>query len=96
MAWASVLRLGSFCLCLCHLLPLRRPSPLIAFEQIKPDYLLWLGLAGAASAGVLLVRAHLLVAYCLLQLIHGLDEGRGRETRVPIEKKAAAKEPLAL
>jgi hypothetical protein len=29
------------------------------FEQKEPDYLLW----GAASARVLLVRAHLLVAY---------------------------------
>jgi hypothetical protein len=37
-------------------------------------------------SGVLLVRAHLLVAYCLLQLIHGL--GEEGETRNPPEKKA--------
>jgi hypothetical protein len=35
----------------------------IAFEQKERDCLLW-GLGLLPSAGVLLVRAHLLVAYC--------------------------------
>jgi hypothetical protein len=40
-------------------LSLHPPPPQIPFEQKEPDYLLW-----TPSARVLLVRAHLLGAYC--------------------------------
>jgi hypothetical protein len=55
-------------------------------------------LPASASAGVLLVllvRAHLLVAYCLLQLIHGLDEGARGAKSFRRKEKAISKEPLA-
>jgi hypothetical protein len=56
---------------------------LIPFEQIKPDHLLW-GCYRPSFATV--VRSHLLPAGCLLQLIHGLDEG-ARGAKIGFLKK---------
>jgi hypothetical protein len=58
-----------------------------AFEQFKPEYLLWGPLRPSfASAST--------PAGCLLQLIHGLDEGaRGAESQ---RKKNLSKGPLTL
>jgi hypothetical protein len=54
------------------------PQPLIAFEQFKPDYLLWGALRPSfASAST--------PAGCVLQLIHGLDEG-ARDAKSQSEK----------
>jgi hypothetical protein len=54
----------------------------IAFEQIKPDYLLWGFFRWSFSSAST-------PAGCLFFLIHGLDEG-ARDAKFPLKKRVQA------